>query len=316
MKILIYGGGSVGLGIASCLLKSQTQVNIIDREDIIARLRQYGLIRKGIFGQYHAEPADFECSSSLSKTSEQIFDYILVCIKSCDSLEAVKDISQHKTCFDDKTRIVLFQNGWGNAEIFSSFFPKEQIFNARVITGFTKPKPNEVLITVHADAIHIGSLFGADSSKIEDLCKAITSGDIPCEPTDEIGKDLWAKMLYNCALNPLGAILDVPYGTLAESDSIRFIMDRISEEIFQVLSVTGHKTHWEEAGGFLKVFYDKLVPDTAKHKSSTLQDILAKKKTEIEALNGAVIKLAEKHNIDVPYNKAVYNMVKFIEVNN
>jgi len=316
MKVLIYGGGSVGLGIASCLLKSETQVNIITREDTVSYLSKYGLVRKGIFGEYYAEPTDFDCFSSLRASSEQIYDYILVCTKSCDSLEAAEDILQHKACFDDKTRIVLFQNGWGNAEIFSSFLPKEQIFNARVITGFIRSKPNEVLITVHADSIHVGSLFAAHSSKIEDLCKAITNGDIPCESTNEIEKDLWAKMLYNCALNPLGAILDVPYGTLAENDSIRFIMDNISEEIFQVLAVTGYQTHWKKARDFLKVFYDRLVPDTAEHRSSTLQDIHAKKKTEIEALNGEVIKLAEKHNIEVPYNKTVYNIIKFIEANN
>ena len=92
-------------------------------------------------------------------------------------------------------------------------------------------------------------------------------------------------------------------------------MDNILEEIFHVLAVTGYKTHWNKAREFLKVFYDRLVPDTAEHESSTLQDIHAKKKTEIEALNGVVIKLAEKHNVNVPYNKTVYNMIKFIEAN-
>ncbi len=315
MKLLIYGGGSVGLGIASCLLKSKQKVTIIAREDTVSHLRQYGLVRKGIFGQFYAKPAEFDCSASLSAISAQIYDYILVSIKSCDSLEAAKDISKHKDFFNNATRIVLFQNGWGNAEIFSSFFPEEQIFNARVITGFRRPKPNEVIITVHADSIHIGSLFTGDSLSIQDLCKDITDGDIPCQSTKTIEKDLWAKMLYNCALNPLGAILDVPYGTLADNDSTRFIMDNIIGEIFKILTASGYRTHWTKAQDFLKVFYSRLVPDTAGHKSSTLQDILAKKKTEIEALNGAVIRLAEEHNIDVPYNKTVYNIIKFIEGN-
>jgi 2-dehydropantoate 2-reductase len=313
MKVLIYGGGSVGLGIASCLLKSKQQVTIIARKDTISYLGKYGIVRKGIFGDFDAKPADFACSVSLNATQAQIYDYIIVSTKSCDSLEAAKDISQHKNFFNNTTRIVLFQNGWGNAEIFSSFLQKEQIFNARVITGFSRPKPNEVIITVHADAIHIGSLFGTDSSKVEDLCNAITNGDIPCQSTGDIEKDLWAKMLYNCALNPLGAILDVTYGTLAENNSARFIMDNISDEIFKVLAAAGYKTHWEQTGDFLKVFYGRLVPDTAGHKSSTLQDILAKKKTEIEALNGAVIRIAEEHNIEVPYNKTIYHIIKFIE---
>ncbi len=316
MKVLIYGGGSVGLGIASCLIKSKAAVDIIAREATVEALQQNGLVRKGIFGEFYAKPGDFNCFSSLISIPKQRYDYILVSVKSCGSLEAAKDISQYKNLFDDKTKTILFQNGWGNAEIFSSFLPRSKIFNARVITGFRRPKPNEVTITVHADAIHIGSLFGEDSSKIEELCKAISDGGIPCEPMEKIEKDLWDKMLYNCALNPLGAILDVSYGILARNESTRLIMDKICEEIFQVLAVTGHKTHWEQAGDFLKVFYDKLVPDTAEHKSSTLQDLQAKKKTEIEALNGAIIKLAEKHNIDVPYNKTVYNMIRFIEGRN
>jgi 2-dehydropantoate 2-reductase len=237
-----------------------------------------------------------------------------VCTKSFDSLEAAKDLSTHKSLFGEKTKILLFQNGWGNAEAFLSFFSTETIYNARVITGFERRNKNEVRITVHADSIHIGSLFGSSTSHVADLSDAIAKGNIPCETTKEIEKDLWAKMLYNCALNPLGAILDVPYGALAEDEFTRTIMDGIVQEVFKVMAAARYKTHWQSPEDFLEVFYNKLVPDTAEHKSSTLQDIAAKKKTEIEALNGAVIKLARKHTIDVPHNLVVYSMVKFIEI--
>lgn len=313
MRVLIYGAGSVGLGIASCLLKSQACVDIIARENTVFALCESGLNRTGIFGVYYAEPAKFGSCASLSEIPKQIYDYILVCTKSFDSLTAAKDLAQHKSLFGEKTKIVLFQNGWGNAEIFSSFFNAEQIYNARVITGFRRPKYNEVEITVHADSIHIGSLFGADLACLEDLAELISKGDIPCELTDSIEKDLWAKMLYNCALNPLGAILDVPYGVLAANEFTQIIMNGIVEEIFEVMTAAGYQTHWQSAEDFLQLFYKELVPDTAEHKSSTLQDILAKKKTEIDALNGSVIKLAKQYHLDVPYNSAVYNMVKFLE---
>ena len=120
-------------------------------------------------------------------------------------------------------------------------------------------------------------------------------------------------MLYNCALNPLGAILDVPYGALALHELTRIIMNQIVREVFGVIGAAGYRTHWNSPERFLDVFYNKLVPDTAEHKSSTLQDIKTGKKTEIDALNGAVIQLAEKHGIDVPYNRFAYNTVKFIE---
>ena len=313
MRVLIYGGGAVGLGLASCLLKSKAQIDIIARKDTVRPLLKKGLFRTGIFGDYHAGPSKFGSYTSLDELPELQYDYILVCTKSFDSLEAAKDLCGHKAVFTRKTKVVLSQNGWGNAEAFITFFEKEVIYTARVITGFQRNKPNEVIITVHADAIHIGSLFECDLSEVEELSAAINNGGIPCVTTVEIGKDIWAKMLYNCALNPLGAILDVPYGKLAEQESSRIIMNGIVEEVFTVMMKAGYRTHWQSAGDFLDVFYNKLVPDTAEHKSSTLQDIAAGKPTEIDALNGAVIKLAEQHDIPVPYNIMLYNIIKFIE---
>ncbi len=313
MKALVYGGGAVGLGLASCLLKSGVRVDILAREDTVASLRKDGLTRTGIFGDYSAALSTFACFTSLNELPSQSYDYILVCTKSFDSSYAAKDLSEHNSVLADKTKIVLFQNGWGNAEAFVTLFEKERIYNARVITGFQRHRPNEVDVTVHADAIHIGSLFGGDLSAVAELAEAIDKGDIPCRIAKDIGKDIWAKMLYNCALNPLGAILDVPYGTLAEHEFTRTIMDGIIQEAYEVMTRAGYETHWQSAEDFLEVFYARLVPDTAEHKSSTLQDIAAKKRTEIDALNGAVIRLAEEFKLAVPYNLVVYNLVKFIE---
>jgi 2-dehydropantoate 2-reductase len=313
MRVLIYGAGAVGLGVASSLLKSREEVCLLARPDTVCELRQGGLNRAGIFGQFHAEPSSFAAYQSLDEIGNTTFDFILVCVKSFDSAEAAKDLSRHSDIFGQNTKIVLCQNGWGNAEKFAVYFPKERIYSARVITGFTRRKPNEVEITVHADAIHIGSLFGCDLACVEPLAKAIAAGSIPAETIPDIEKDLWAKMLYNCALNPLGAILDVPYGSLAENTYSRDLMNHIIEEVFAVMTAAGFRTHWPCADGFLKIFYDKLVPDTAKHKSSTLQDIAAGKKTEIDSLTGEVLVLAEKHHIDVAYNRAVYAIIKFVE---
>ena len=315
MRALIYGGGAVGLGLASCLLKSEVQVDIVARNNTVKALQAEGLKRTGIFGDYLAKPSQFDCYSTLGEIAN-IYDYILVCTKSFDSPGAARDLFQHKTLFDEKTKIVLFQNGWGNAEAFLSFFEKEIIYSARVITGFQRTRPNEVKITVHADSIHIGSLFGADLLCVKKLREAINDGDIPCEIVQDVVKDIWEKMLYNCALNPLGAILDVPYGELAEEESTRSIMNGIIEEVFDVMTKAGYETHCKTVKDFLDIFYDKLVPSTAAHKSSTLQDIEAKKPTEIEALNGAVIKLAENLGIPVPCNSVVYNIIKFIEKKN
>jgi 2-dehydropantoate 2-reductase len=279
MNILIYGAGAVGLGIAGFLLKAGAKVDIIAREHTVFLLQKEGLKRTGIFGDYYAEPGQFKAHSSLKNILINRFDYIFVCTKSFDSKQAAKDISQYKYDLQPKTKIILFQNGWGNAEIFASCLPEDIIYNARVITGFSRLKPNEANITVHADAIHIGSLFHKDIAGLNELCQLITRGGIPCEVNKNIEKDLWAKMLYNCALNGLGAILNVPYGMLGESEYSRDIMKGIVNEIYTVIEKEDYKTWWKTAEDYLETFYDKLLPATAQHESSTLQDIRAKKPT-------------------------------------
>ena len=141
----------------------------------------------------------------------------------------------------------------------------------------------------------------------------ITSSGIKCELTDEVDKYLWAKMLYNCALNPLGAILDVNYGKLTENEYSIELMNSIIDEIFEVIKASGYSTLWETSEDYKELFYSKLVPDTYNHFSSTHQDIQKKIKTEIDSLTGRVIVLGDENNVDVSTNKIIYKLIKAIE---
>jgi 2-dehydropantoate 2-reductase len=312
--MLIYGGGAVGLGIASCLLKAGQSVKILARPETVQRLEHEGLFRTGIFGDAWAAPDLFQTISSLDGlTQEEVLDYVLVATKSFDSEPAARDLADHPHLLADGGVIVLFQNGWGNAEIFARHFDPGIVYNARVITGFTRPQPNHVEVTVHADLIRVGSLRSLDIKPVRPLCEAISAGDIPCRPTAEIAKALWAKMLFNCALNGLGAVFGVTYGTLGESPHTRAIMDAIIGEIFDVMHAAGYSTHWPTAEDYLARFYADEVQLTARHYPSTLQDLRAGKRTEIDAMNGAVVRLGVAHAVPAPVNAAVYHMIKFLE---
>jgi 2-dehydropantoate 2-reductase len=313
MRILVYGAGAVGLGLGSCLLKAGADVDFITRKDTARALRRYGLTRNGLFGHYHASPGKFVCRDSIIKLPKQSYDFILVSTKSFDSLVAAKDLAKRPSFFHKKTRIVLCQNGWGNAEVFAKHFTKSRIYSARIITGFTRPQPHQVKITVHADAIQLGSLFKQPTTDLAILSEAISKGGIPCQLSANIGKDLWAKMLYNCALNSVGALLGVPYGILGELPSSRQIMEEIFAEIFAVMRRAGFRTHWGSPQAYAKFFYARSLPLTAQHRSSTLQDLKAGKRTEIDSLNGVIVALGKRHGIPTPVNQTIYQLVKFIE---
>jgi 2-dehydropantoate 2-reductase len=111
----------------------------------------------------------------------------------------------------------------------------------------------------------------------------------------------------------LGALLAVPYGLLGEKESTREIMEGIIDEVFLVMQAMGYETHWMNAQNYLEEFYGKLLPSTYEHESSMLQDLRAGKITEVEAINGVVVKEGAKKNIAVPYNILVSNLVRFLQ---
>jgi 2-dehydropantoate 2-reductase len=315
MNILLYGAGAVGLGLASCLLKAGEHADLIGRGDTVAALQQNGLQRTGLFGSFIAAPDSFGAYASLSELSETDYDFILICTKSFDTRTSAEQIADIPFLRNASTPIVLCQNGWGNAEIFVEYFPKERITSGRVITGFRRPQKHQVDITVHADAIHLGSLFDDNVSGLETLSAAIDAGGIPCEVTHTIRKDLWAKMLYNCMLNGLSTVFDVPYGVLGESPHTRELMATIAHEVYAVMTAAGYTTHWESAEDYIDTFYKHQLPPTYQHEPSMLQDVRSGKRTEIDALNGAVVALGQQHGIATPTNTTITRMIQFMENN-
>ena len=311
IKILVLGAGAVGLGLSSFLLQSGCSVTIVCKKETVSLLRSKGLNRIGIFGELYSPPEAFYAFSNLNDISPENYDFILVCVKSFDSESVSRQLE--KLVKFDSPNIVLCQNGWGNAEKFLNYFSKMKVFNARVITGFIRPEPNIVEVTVHAQPVHLGSLFINDLKDLSFLSQAIANGGLPCKVTKEIAKDLWAKMLYNCPLNALGAILDVSYGSLGENARSRKIMDGIIEEVFVVMQALDYQTHWQNTQEYLEEFYGKLLPSTYEHESSMLQDMRNGKKTEIESINGIILAEGMKRNIEVPFNHLIYNLIYFLQ---
>jgi 2-dehydropantoate 2-reductase len=311
MRVLIVGAGGVGLGLASFLLAAGCNVDFVARARTAARLRRYGLTRTGMFGRARFEPRSFGVFTE-SDVVEGDYDVVLLCVKSYQTRETAVALARQPALRAREVPLVLCQNGWGNAEAAAHAFAQERIFNARVITGFRRPERDCVDITVHAQPIHVGSLFGCQpGTAVEGLCAALTEGGIEALTTDDIAKDLWAKMLYNCALNPLGAVLEVPYGELARGAWTRAIMHDVFAEIFAVVEAAGLSMHWRSAEDYESVFYGSLLPPTAEHESSMLQDLRLGRRTEIDALNLAVVALGERCGRDVPVNRALGNIIRF-----
>ena len=313
MNILVIGAGAVGIGLAASMLSQNADVSIFARGETAKAIKENGIKRCGLFEHFTFSNDEITVYESYDEIPKNTFEYVFITSKTTGNDNISKNLNENRGILKDNFKIIIFQNGFGNDEPYLRFFNENEVFSARVITGFARPEIYISEVTVYTEPILLGSLQKQDPTDLKPIAEMITASGINCELTDEVDKYLWAKMLYNCALNPLGAILDVTYGKLTENEYTIEIMNNIIDEIFEVIKASEYETLWDNSNEYKDVFYSKLVPDTYNHYSSTHQDIQRKIKTEIDSLTGKVIKLGEINNVDVSTNKIIYNLIKSIE---
>jgi len=311
LNVVVIGAGSVGLALAATLGQVGACVRVLTRSrDAAAAMRREGILRTGLFGDARLDASQLRVETDVDSLRGSAPDFILVCTKTTESRSVARALSSIWRDLASEPRVVLFQNGWGNSEVFAEHLPAPDVFCTSILVGFQRENLRSAAVTVHAKAIQVGSLFGASETAVAELAAAITRGGIPCEATPHVGRELWAKMLYNCALNPLGALLRVSYGALADSAHTRAVMDQVVGEVFAVMEACGHSTFWKTAADYLDSFYGEILPPTRAHESSMLQDLRAGRRTEIDALSGAIVRLGREHGISTPANDALATLIR------
>lgn len=309
MNILVFGLGALGTVFATSLKASGENVFGVTKTKYIEKIKNKRLQIKGLFGQKEAFLD--EIFKDTKDIVDKNFDLIIVSVKSYDTENVIKQIKQ---LLNEKTLVLLAQNGYGNYELASYILGKERVILSRVIFGAKIIETGSAEVTVFADDIVIGQPERAiPMEKLEDIAKLFNKAGIPTKVSENVYAILWDKIIYNCALNPLGAILKCTYGDLAAYKESREVMNKIIGEIFIVTKTNGIKLNWQFAEDYLKFFYEKLVPPTAKHFPSMYYDIQKGKKTEIESLNGAIVNLGKKLGISVPVNETITNIIKTLE---
>lgn len=309
MRFLIFGAGAVGSAFGGFLRKANHPVTLLGRPAALAPLSGQGLRISGIWGDHQVR--DFTLASD-PRTLRPEYDVILFSVKSYDTLEAAGLL---KPLLGPDTIVISLQNGVGNVETLHEVTGHPGILGGRVIFGSALPEPGHVQITVYTEPVMIGfpaaaMASGAHIKAARSAADLIEASGIPCRYTEEMEKYLWAKMLYNCALNPLGAIHRVPYGALMENREWKAIMDSAVREIFKVARARRIPLFWLRPEEFLQVFYSKLVPDTRHHRSSMLQDLERGRRTEIESLNGIIVRYGEESGVATPVNRELVERIR------
>lgn len=306
MNIAVVGLGALGIVFATFLKKSGNTVYGITKPQYLDLFKNLKVT--GIWGTHTAKLDSIV--SDVSQIQNRI-DLFIITVKSYDTESVLKQIKPYVL---ESSLVLIAQNGYGNYELAAEYFGQEKVLLARVIFGSKLVERNHAHITVNADDVRIGDPSGKVSlDRVRKVVETINKSGIPASYSPDVYQILWDKILYNCALNPLGALLECSYGELANNHHTVNIMNSIIREIFKTADANGIKLNWKSADEYIQHFYKNLIPPTREHFPSMYYDLKFRKRTEIDALNGAIVKLAKNKNISVPVNETVTSLVKFKE---
>ena len=315
-RFIIYGAGAIGSIFGGMLARAGHRVTLVGRDPHMAAVRTKGLVMDGLLGTCLVK--DLETFTRLSGvTDTSPVTAVFISVKSNGTADAIRDLSQSGLVGVD-TLVVSLQNGLGNLEQIREAFGTDRSLGGRVIFGAQVLEPGHVHVSVWADKVIIGGPHGehqpssttpARASASRSLAQTLTMSGIQTEFDSNIEAALWGKVLYNVGLNPLSALLEVPYGVLGKEESARVLLIQLISEAFHVAS-SEVDLPWPSADQYLEHFFSSLLPSTESHLSSMLQDLNRGRETEIDAINGQVIQRAERLGLAVPVNRVICDLIK------
>jgi 2-dehydropantoate 2-reductase len=306
MRLLIMGAGAIGSVAGGLMAKAGHAVTLLGRERHMRAIAERGLHITGIWGEHQV--SGLRALTSLDGPRPGDFDLILITVKSFDTQRAVAAVAP---LVGEDTLVCAYQNGLGNAEIIADAVGWHRTVGARVIFGVVVHEPGRVEVTVIANPTALGVYTqDAPEGRVRAIVAAMDAAGLPTVYTDRIATVLWTKVAYNCALNPMSALLDVPYGALLDTEHTREMMRAIIAELYTVGNAMGVALEPATPEEYIDLLFNRLIPPTAAHYASMRADFLNRHRTEIDALNGAVCRYAAQLGIPCPVNTTLTRLVR------
>jgi 2-dehydropantoate 2-reductase len=312
-RILIAGAGAIGSVIGAMLHRAGHRVTMLGRREHLEAAARDGLRISGLLGEHVTRGIDFVHDAA---RLDGHFDLILVTVKPYDTAGIAAAIASRLA---PRGFAVSLQNGLGNIEALGARFGIERVLGGRVIFGAEMPTPGAAHVTVFADPIAIGP-DPAQQTEIAALARAASEiatildrAGVPTVAVNDIMPVIWTKLLYNVALNPLGALFAMSYGELTAEPDLHRIIDDVIDEAFGVARRLDINLPFADAAAYREVFYGRLIPSTASHRPTMLNDLRRRGRTDIDALNGKIVELGDKLGVAVTVNRTLTRMIHAAE---
>lgn len=283
------------------LHESGHKVYLINRwKEHINAINEHGLIiDKG------EKQLKFYPKACINSKNIGIVDLAIVFVKSTKTQEA---ILENKNIIGKNTYVLTLQNGYGNGEKIAKNIDKDKIIIGTTGEGCTTIKAGYIKHAGSGDT-YIGMFSGKEDNILKDLKIILNNSGFNTCISKNTTELIWNKLIINVGINAITAILGIKNGEILKQKSSKEIMKLSVIEAVKVAKAKGINFNDEEM--IKKV--ENVALKTAENKSSMLQDILNNKKTEIEAINGAIVEEGNKYNIKTPVNQILTNLIIFLE---
>jgi 2-dehydropantoate 2-reductase len=298
-KIAVVGAGAVGGYFGGMLARAGAPVVMIGRAPFVEVVNKNGLLLDTL---HFKESVRVQAATDLE--SARGAEVVLFCVKTTDTAATARVLAP---LLSPQAIILSMQNGVDNAEQIRSASGIDAL-GAVVYVAASVPQPGTVKHVGRGDLV-----IGPPNATTVRIAALFERANVPCRISDNIEGELWTKLTWNCALNAISALGRAKYGQIAASEDARKLVAEIVDEVLAVARAANiHPPGLEDPktalAGALKV-----ATQMSEALSSTAQDMLRHKRTEIDSLNGYISRRGAQLRVPTPVNQALFTLVKLAE---
>lgn len=294
MKVAVMGAGAVGCYYGGMLARAGHSVVLIGRPTHVEAVRAKGL-------RMQTTRFDEQVPLQAATGPEAVAgaDLVLFCVKSPDTESAGEQMRPH---LPPGALVLSLQNGVDNAERLQAVLPKQTVVPAVVYVATEMEGPG------HLRHHGRGELVIGRSARSAEVAALLEAAGVPTEVSAQAIGALWAKLILNAAYNALSAIARQPYGVLYPAPGIQPTLRAIADECLAVARADG-----VQVAGDPYAAVDAIAATMPAQFSSTAQDLMRGKPTEIDHINGYVVRRGDALGVPVPLNRLLHSLVKLLE---
>lgn len=299
-RVAILGGGALGCYFAARLAEAGSAVTVID----IDRTRLERIAAEGIVVRDDRGKRTVPVRAATADQVEGPVDLVMLFTKGMHSAAAVKSVSHLAA---PATLALTLQNGLGNADMLAETFAPASVLQGMTGVPADLEGPNAVASKGDWDTA-VGAFRPEGADKVEVVANLLRNAGFAVDTTTDVHTRIWEKLAFNAAMNAVSMITGNPNGGM-DSEAGRRLLAAAAQEAITVAQALGVQI--DAAKVQAKV--DEALIDHRDHRTSMLQDFAAGRRTEIESINGAVVRTGEKAGVATPINATLADLVRMME---